>query len=96
VAVRPPPTAESTEPPLGGSSPLFSLFTRVLATYYVNTQPTKGVNVAKEEYEAPQITVLGDVTDMTQSKPGFYFDYPLSAEGASAKAPPGTPGTGTS
>ena len=52
--------------------------------------------MAKEEYEAPQITVLGDVTDMTQSKPGFYFDYPMSAEGASSKAPPGTPGTGTS
>ena len=50
--------------------------------------------MAEENYEAPQITVLGDVTDMTQSKPGFYFDYPKSAEGDSQVAPPGTPGTG--
>ena len=37
--------------------------------------------MADEVYEAPQITVLGDVTDMTLSKPGIYFDMPGSAEG---------------
>jgi hypothetical protein len=54
--------------------------------------------MAEEIYEAPQITVLGDVTDMTQSKskPGFYFDFPGSAEGSHKVAPPGSPGTGTS
>jgi hypothetical protein len=56
----------------------------------------KGVSMAEEIYEAPQITVLGDVTDMTLSKPGLYFDFPMSAEGNSKVAPPGTPGTGTS
>jgi hypothetical protein len=49
-----------------------------------------------ESYEAPQITVLGEVTDMTQGKPGFYFDFPGSAQGASKPPPPGSPGTGTS
>jgi hypothetical protein len=46
-----------------------------------------------ETYEAPQITVLGDVTDMTQAKPGIYFDFPGSAEGSKSVPPPGTPGT---
>jgi hypothetical protein len=52
--------------------------------------------MASEAYEAPQITVLGDITDMTQAKPGIYFDFPGSAEGNSTPPPPGTPGTGTS
>ncbi len=46
-----------------------------------------------EQYEAPQITVLGDLTDMTQSKPGKYFDFPGSAEGNSVPPAPGAPGT---
>ena len=52
--------------------------------------------MAHETYEAPQITVLGDITDMTQSKPGVFFDFPGSAEGNSVPPTPGTPGTGTS
>ncbi len=52
--------------------------------------------MAGESYEAPQITVLGDITDMTQAKPGFYFDFPGSAEGANHAPSPGSPGTGTS
>jgi hypothetical protein len=52
--------------------------------------------MAEESYEAPQITVLGDITDMTQAKPGFYFDFPGSAEGSDHQASPGSPGTGTS
>jgi hypothetical protein len=36
-----------------------------------------------ESYEAPEITVLGDITDMTQSKPGIFFDFPHSGEGNS-------------
>ncbi len=52
--------------------------------------------MAEETYEAPHITVLGDITDMTQAKPGFYFDFPGSAEGANHPPSPGSPGTGTS
>jgi hypothetical protein len=53
-------------------------------------------NMAEDTYEAPKITVLGDVTDMTQTKPGFFFDFPGSAEGATSRPPVGSPGTGTS
>ncbi len=49
--------------------------------------------MSHENYEAPTITVLGDVTDMTQGKPGIYFDFPGSTEGNSAVPPPGAPGT---
>lgn len=49
--------------------------------------------MADEVYEAPQITVLGDVTDMTLSKPGIYFDMPGSAEGNSNPPAPHAPGT---
>jgi hypothetical protein len=53
--------------------------------------------MAEEIYEAPQITVLGDLTDMTQAgKPGVYFDMPGASEGSKTLPPPGTPGTGTS
>ena len=48
--------------------------------------------MSEESYEAPSITVLGDVTDMTQGKPGIFFDFPGSAEGNTAP-PPGAPGT---
>ena len=50
--------------------------------------------MASQDYEAPKITVLGDITDMTQAgKPGIYFDFPLSAEGSKTPPPPGAPGT---
>ncbi len=49
--------------------------------------------MADERYEAPQITVLGDITDMTQAKPGIYFDFPGSAEGNSTPPNPHAPGT---
>jgi hypothetical protein len=50
--------------------------------------------MADETYEAPQITVLGDITDMTQvGKPGIYFDFPGSAEGNKIPPTPGAPGT---
>ena len=52
--------------------------------------------MAEETYEAPKLTILGDVTDMTQAKPGLYFDFPGSAEGNTTPPSPGTPGTGTS
>ncbi|MGP0111061.1 MAG: hypothetical protein ACLPR9_19765 [Acidimicrobiales bacterium] len=52
--------------------------------------------MAEESYEAPQITVLGDITDMTQAKPGIYFDFGNSAEGSKTAPAPGSPGTGTS
>ncbi len=49
--------------------------------------------MAEETYEAPAITVLGNVSDMTQAKPGIYFDFPSSAEGNKVPPPPGAPGT---
>jgi hypothetical protein len=49
--------------------------------------------VTEENYEAPAITVLGDITDMTQAKPGIFFDFPGSSEGAKTPPPPGAPGT---
>jgi hypothetical protein len=49
--------------------------------------------MAEEIYEAPQITVLGDITDMTQGKPGIYFDFPGSTEGNTSPPAPGAPGT---
>jgi hypothetical protein len=49
--------------------------------------------MAEETYEAPQITVLGDITDMTQAKPGIYFDFPGAAEGNPSVPAPGAPGT---
>jgi hypothetical protein len=45
-----------------------------------------------ETYETPQITVLGEVTDMTQ-KGGIFFDFPGAAEGKGTPPPPGAPGT---
>jgi hypothetical protein len=54
---------------------------------------TKGVVVAEERYEEPKITVLGDITDMTQAKPGIFFDFPGSSEGSKTPPTPGAPGT---
>jgi hypothetical protein len=59
-------------------------------------QPERGRYMADETYEAPEITVLGDITDMTQAKPGIYFDFGNANEGSSSPPSPGTPGTGTS
>jgi hypothetical protein len=39
------------------------------------------MKMAEETYEAPEITVLGEITDMTQSKPGIFFDFPHAGEG---------------
>jgi hypothetical protein len=39
-----------------------------------------------EKYEQPTVTVLGTVTDMTQtSKPGVYFDFGNCNQGTSGK-----------
>jgi hypothetical protein len=54
----------------------------------------EGVLVAEDRYEAPKITVLGDVTDMTLAgKPGIFFDMPGSSEGSKTPPTPGAPGT---
>jgi hypothetical protein len=47
-----------------------------------------------EQYEAPIVTILGVVSDLTQGtgKPGIYFDFPGSNEGN--KAPPVSSGPG--
>jgi hypothetical protein len=42
----------------------------------------------KEVYEEPTVTVLGEITDMTQ-KHGPYFDYGFATEGQSTVPPPG-------
>jgi hypothetical protein len=50
----------------------------------------------KLAYESPRITVLGSVTDLTQAKPGIFFDAPGSQQGNNEPPQSGTPGTGTS
>jgi hypothetical protein len=52
-------------------------------------------NMTESIYEAPQITVLGDITDMTQTKPGYYFDFPHSGESTPTYPPPSQPGLGS-
>ena len=49
--------------------------------------------MAERPYEAPQVTVLGDVADVTLGKPGIYFDYPGACEGNTGVPSPGAPGT---
>ena len=44
-------------------------------------------------YESPTVKVLGPISDLTQSKPGIYFDFPGSSEGNTNPPPPGSPGT---
>lgn len=46
-----------------------------------------------DDYEAPTVTVLGTVSDLTQAKPGIFFDFPGASEGNKAVPPPGAPGT---
>lgn len=51
--------------------------------------------MGEKAYEKPSVTVLGEVTDLTQAggKPGIFFDFPGSSEGNKMPPPPGTPGT---
>ena len=44
-------------------------------------------------YKSPAVKVLGPISDLTQSKPGIYFDFPGSSEGNNHPPAPGTPGT---
>jgi hypothetical protein len=45
------------------------------------------------EYQAPKVTVLGSVTDLTLDKPGIFFDFAGSQQGNTNEPAPGTPGT---
>jgi hypothetical protein len=40
-----------------------------------------------DDYEKPEVTVLGTVTDMTQAsnKPGIYFDFGNCNQGSSVQ-----------
>lgn len=49
--------------------------------------------MADEAYSKPTVTVLGEVADLTLSKPGIYFDFPGASEGNTTPPPPGAPGT---
>jgi hypothetical protein len=44
-----------------------------------------------ERYEPPVVKVLGAVTDLTQAKPGRFFDYPGATIGGDS-GPPRDPG----
>jgi hypothetical protein len=44
-------------------------------------------------YKPPAVKFLGTISDLTQSKPGIYFDFPGSAEGNKTPPSPGSPGT---
>jgi hypothetical protein len=46
-----------------------------------------------QDYEAPEVKVLGTITDMTLAKPGIYFDFGGSLQGNNEPPAPGTPGT---
>jgi hypothetical protein len=54
--------------------------------YSDTTQQVKGAEMSNE-YEAPEITVLGELTDMTQAstKPGAYFDFGNCNQGSSVQ-----------
>jgi hypothetical protein len=42
----------------------------------------------EKTYEAPEIRVLGEVTDLTEmAKPGVFFDFPFSTEGNTTRFP---------
>jgi hypothetical protein len=45
------------------------------------------------KYESPELKVLGSVVDLTQSKPGIFFDGAGEVQGNTDPPPPGTPGT---
>jgi hypothetical protein len=45
------------------------------------------------EYEPPKVKFLGPISDLTQAKPGIYFDFPGASEGSKAPPSPGAPGT---
>lgn len=44
-------------------------------------------------YESPEVRVLGSITELTQAKPGTFFDFAGSQQGNSNPPAPGTPGT---
>jgi hypothetical protein len=44
-------------------------------------------------YERPTVTVLGAVSDLTQDKPGIFFDGSGAQQGNDGPPAPGTPGT---
>jgi len=46
-----------------------------------------------KSYEAPTVKILGEVSDLTETKPGIYFDLPGSNQGNTNPPPPGAPGT---
>ncbi|MDQ6838182.1 MAG: lasso RiPP family leader peptide-containing protein [Actinomycetota bacterium] len=43
-------------------------------------------------YEAPEITVIGSLGEVTQ-KAGIFFDFGFSTQGRNTPPPPGSPGT---
>jgi hypothetical protein len=49
----------------------------------------------EESYEPPSITVLGDITDLTQ-KHGSHTDFPGASAQNKYKNPTGSPGWATS
>ncbi len=48
--------------------------------------------MSKKVYESPKVSILGEVSDLTQ-KGGIYFDYGYSTEGSTTAPRVGSPGT---
>lgn len=68
------------------------LFARLLAVR--RETPTDDMEVGMvRNYKPPAVKFLGTISDLTQSKPGIYFDFPGSAEGNKTPPSPGSPGT---
>jgi hypothetical protein len=64
-----------------------------MAFRYASIAEMEEEKMTESTYEAPQLTVLGNITDMTQGKPGQYFDFPHSSSNIETFPPPGvTPG----
>jgi hypothetical protein len=47
----------------------------------------RAIQMAKEVYERPEVTVLGTVSDMTlgSNKPGIYFDFGNCNQGSKSQ-----------
>lgn len=45
------------------------------------------------QYESPTVKVLGPISELTQGKPGIYFDFPGASEGNTQPPATGAPGT---
>ncbi len=91
---RDPHRRHATGPPLGGFAPFWPGIRFFILNRRGQDERSSVADIQDDErYEVPTVTVLGGVTEMTQAKPGIYFDFPGSSQGNKVPPPPGAPGT---